>query len=61
MLAVQKFIKTKTTALYIGPGKTKKPELNEITWTNKNVKTLDVHHVYHINQQEIWMEKITKI
>ena len=56
-----KIHKTKTTALYIGPWKTKKPEFEEITWTNKNVKTLGVHHGYHINQQEIWMEKITKI
>ena len=56
-----KIHKTKTTALYIGPWKTKKPEFEEITWTNKNVKTLSVHHGYHINQQEIWMEKITKI
>ena len=56
-----KIHKTKTTALYIGPWKNKKPKFEDITWTNKNVKSLGVHHGYHINQQEIWMEKITKI
>ena len=51
--------KTKTTALYIGPRKTKAPEFTVITWTDKNVKTLGVHHGYHININEIWMKKIT--
>lgn len=56
-----KIHKTKTTAMYIWPWKTKKPEFKDITWTNKNVKTLGVHHGYHINQQDTWMGKITSI
>ena len=53
--------KTKTTALYIGPWKTKKPEFEQTTWTDKFVKTLGVHHGYQINEQEILMAKIAKI
>ena len=54
--------KTKTTALYIGPWKIKKPEFKiKKTWTDKFVKTLGVHHGYQINAQEIWMAKIAKI
>ena len=39
----------------------KKPEFEEITWTNKHVKPLGVYHGYQINEQEIWMGKIAKI
>lgn len=56
-----KIHKTKTTAMYIGPWKTKEPEFKQITWTNKYVKTLGIYHGYQIKQQEVWLEKIKKI
>ena len=59
--AVLKNTGKKTTALYIGPWKTKEPEFKEISWTDKYVKTLDIYHGYYIKEQETWMENITKI
>ena len=56
-----KIHKTKTTAIYIGPWKTKEPEFKEISWTDTYVKTLGINHGYHIPEQEVWMEKIKKM
>ena len=56
-----KIHKTKTTAIYIGPWKTKEPEFQEISWSHSYVKTLGINHGYHIPEQEIWMDKIKKI
>ena len=56
-----KIHKTKTTAMYIGPWKSKDPEFKEISWTNTYVKTLGINHGYHIPEQEVWMEKINKM
>ena len=56
-----KIHKTKTTAMYIGPWKSKEPEFKEISWTNTYVKTLGISHGYHIPEQEVWMEKIKKM
>ena len=56
-----KIHKTKTTAIYIGPWKTKEPEFKEISWSNSYVKTLGINHGYHIPEQEIWMDKIKKM
>ena len=53
--------KTKTTAIYIGPWKTKEPEFKEISWTDTYVKTLGINHGYHIPEEEAWMEKIKKM
>ena len=54
-------LKTKTTAIYIGPWKTEEPEFQEISWSHSYVKTLGMNHGYHIPEQEIWMDKIKKI
>ena len=53
--------KTKTTAIYIGQGKTEKPVFEETSWTDKYVKTLGVYHGYHILKQNVWIDKIKKI
>ena len=52
-----KIHKTKTTALYIGPWKTKKPEFEEITWTNKNVKTLGVPPQKSVHLPEVMQKE----
>ena len=56
-----KIHKTKTTAIYIRPWKTKEPEFKEISWTDTYVKTLGINHRYHIPEQEVWMENIKKM
>ena len=56
-----KIHKTKTTAIYIGPWKTKEPEFREISWSDTYIKTLGINHGYHIPEQEVWMDKIKKM
>ena len=56
-----KIHKTKTTAIYIGPWKTKEHEFREISWSDTYVKTLGINHGNHIPEQEVWMDKIKKM
>ena len=53
--------KNKTYGIYTGAWRNKRPEYDEIRWTDTNIKTLGIHHGYEIDNAAIWLEKINKI
>ena len=56
-----KIHKQKTTGLYLGVWKNKKPTFHAKSWTKTNVKTLGIHHGYKINETAVWMQNINKM
>jgi hypothetical protein len=51
----------KTNTFSIGTARHRKPKYNKILWIKENVKTLEVHHGYIVDNAKIWKDIIDRM